>query len=123
MTQTNIAIWQPQTEREVSEMKHSAGLYGAGVIEVWDCAQLDGLIARHGSLVSIEQDTHAVPLANFNHPESGLYLIGPMNGSIPRSIRDLGRIVVVETQSEFPLKPSVAGAIVLHDRHVQKVNA
>lgn len=119
----NVAIWQPQTEREVSEMKHTAGLYGAGVIEVWDCAQLHGLIARHGGLVVIEQDTHAVPLSNFHHPEDGLYLVGPMNGSIPLSIRDLGRIVQVETESRFPLKPSVAGAIVLHDRYTQKVSA
>lgn len=101
-------------------MKHAAGLYGAGVVELWDLDQLRALVSRMGAEpVCLELDTHAVPLSRFHHPTDALYVVGPELGSLPREVLDLGRIVRVETDSHFPLKPSVAAAIVLHDRHVQ----
>lgn len=113
-----IGIWRPGTAGEIQKMKHSAGLYGAGVVEVWDMDQLAGLVARLDSeLVCLEMDTHAVPLGRFMHPASGFYLVGPQNGSIPRAVLDLGRIVHVETPVRYPLQPHVAAAIVLHDAY------
>lgn len=103
-------------------MKHTAGLYGAGVLEIWDEHQLQALVRRlEATLVVLEQDTHAVSLARFSHPSNPFYLVGPKNGSIPREIRDLGRIVQVETASRYPLQPSVAAAIVLHDFHISQL--
>lgn len=105
-------------------MKHTAGLYGAGVVEVWDEDQLRGLLSRLGAdLVVLEQDTHAVSLARFMHPANPFYLVGPSLGSIPREIRDLGRIVQVETAAPWPLQPSVAAAIVLHDFHITQIGS
>ena len=119
-----IGIWQPRTSEEVSKMKHTAGLYGAGVVEVWDEEQLLALTQRTKSnLVILEKDTHALPLAKFMHPDRPFYLVGPQNGSIPREVRDLGRLVQVETPSPWPLLPSVAAAIVLHDNHITTIGA
>lgn len=117
---TFIGIWQPQTDKEVLEIRHTAGLYGVeGVLEVWDLDQLQALIDRLDvALVCLEVDTHAVPLRSFMHPLDPFYLVGPMNGSIPKEVLDLGRIVQVETGSRYPLRPSVAAAIVLHDHYV-----
>lgn len=118
---TFIGIWQPQTDKEVLEVRHTAGLYNVeGVLEVWDQDQLEGLLERlNSTLVCLEQDTHATPLGMFLHPFNAFYLVGPMNGSIPKHILDLGRIVQVETPSRYPLRPSVAAAIVLHDNYVE----
>jgi hypothetical protein len=118
---TFLGIWQPQTDREVRDIQHLAPLYGVeGVVEVWDVNQLQALTTRlDAELVCLEQDTHATPLGMFLHPFNAFYLVGPMNGSIPREVLDLGRIVQVETHSRYPLRPSVAAAIVLHDNYVE----
>lgn len=115
-----IGIWKPRTMQEVWRMKHVAGLYMAGTMEIHDTEQLDRLLNDGLELVVLEQDTHAVPLGMFSHPigEDVLYLAGPTLGSIPRHIRDRGRIIQVETGSRFPLEPAVAMGIVLHDRYV-----
>lgn len=115
----NIGIWQPRTHTEIQKVVHTAGLYGAGVLEVWDEDQLQAVVARtRSSLIVLEQDTHAIPLGRLMHPENPFYLIGPQNGSIPREVRDLGRVVQVETPSRYPLQPSVVAAIVLHDNYI-----
>jgi hypothetical protein len=118
---TFIGIWQPQTDKEVLEVRHTVGLYNVeGVVEVWDQDQLEALLERLGAtLVCLEQDTHAVPLGMFLHPFNAFYLVGPINGTIPKNILDLGRIVQVETPSRYPLRPSVAAAIVLHDNYIE----
>jgi hypothetical protein len=122
VTSAIIGLWQPQTIPEVQEVRHYAGLYQAGVVEVWDEEHLDALLTRYNAtLVVLELDTHAVPLQHFTHPENALYLLGPLNGSVPRFLRDRGRIVQVEVPSKYPLRPSVAGAIVMHDRYVQHI--
>ena len=116
-----MGLWQPQTDKEVLEVRHTALLYDVqGIVEVWDQDQLEALLERLGTtLVCLEQDTHAVPLGVFMHPFDAFYLVGPLNGSIPRHILDLGRIVQVETPSRYPLRPSVAAAIVLHDNYIE----
>lgn len=119
MTKINTAIWQPHSDRDVTSLRHVSGLYGAGVIEVWDESQLSALVARHGALVALEKGAGGVKLETFNHPVSGLYLIGPHNGSIPAHVLALGQVVEVETPSRYPLQPHVAAGIVLHHRHVQ----
>lgn len=122
---TFIGIWQPETDKEVLEVRHTAGLYKVeGVIEVWDQTQLEALLERlEANLVSLEMDAHAVPLAMFMHPLNPFYLVGPLNGSIPKEVLDLGRIVQVETAKQYPLRPSVAAAIVLHDHYLTGVPA
>jgi len=117
---TYIGIWQPQTDLEVNEVRHTAGVYRVeGIVEVWSVEQLTALTKRlDADLIVLEQDTHAIPLGKLWHPANPFYLIGPMNGSIPREVRDLGRIVQVESPRRWPLRPSVAAAIVLHDQHV-----
>ena len=103
-------------------VKYTAGLYGAGVVELWDLEQVRALASRLGAEpVCLELDTHAVPLGQFHHPTDVLYIVGPELGTIPREVLDLGRVVKVETASPFPLKPSVAAAIVLHDHYLQQI--
>lgn len=120
----NIGIWMPRTSEEVQKMKHSAGLYQAGVVEVWDVPQLQALLGRTGStLVSLEMDTHAVPLEKFLFPERPFFLVGPQNGTLPREVLDLGRIVQVEAPSRYPLQPHVAGAIVLRENYLARRDA
>lgn len=117
----NVAVWMPSSINEVNRLRHVAGLYGAGVIEVWDMDQLHALIARHGPLVPLEMTRTARPLSAFQHPEDALYLVGPQNGSLPAEVLVIGSPVVVETDSKYPLQPHVAAAIVLHHRYVSRI--
>lgn len=118
---TFMGIWQPQTSQEVDEVRHTGGVYRVeGIVEVWSKDQLEALLKRLGTqLVCVEQDTHAVPLGSFLHPFDPFYLIGPLNGSIPKDVLDLGRVVQVESPRRWPLRPSVAAAIVLHDNYIE----
>lgn len=118
---TIVAVWRPGTLDQVEQVRHVAGLYDLTVTEVLLKRHLELLIEHHGPLVSLEMDTHAVPLDRFQHAESGVYLVGPMNGSIPKEVLDLGRVVQVETPRRYPLRPHVAAGIVLHDRYIQQI--
>ena len=116
-----IGVFRPRhLSGEVGRVDHTAGLYGIQTIPL--NSLMDVRLAadiRKAEIVLLEQDTHAVPLGRFIHPERALYVVGPENGSLPREVLDLGRIVQVETASRYPLKPHVAAAIVLHDRYTQ----
>lgn len=114
----NVAIWRPRTINEITRMKHVAGLFGAGVVEVYDLDQLQALVARHGGLVSLEVSPVAKALGDFLHPDDALYLVGPQNGSIPDEALTFGQVVEVERPTNYPYQPDAALAVVLHHRHV-----
>ena len=119
MSAAIIGLWKPMTMGEVAEVKHYAPLFQTAVMEVWDEEHLDAVVSKHqATLIVLEQDTHAIPLKRLYHPQRGFYLIGPKNGSIPTYVRDRGKVVQVETPSQWPLQPAVVGAIVLHHRFV-----
>lgn len=117
-----VAIWRPTGLEEIHAVRNYAGIYRAGVLEVWDHEQLDGLLRRRdGSLVVLQPDIHAVSLTSFRHPYSAIYLLPPVGGYIPPDILALGTTLKVESPSPYPLDPAVLGAITLHDRYVESL--
>lgn len=120
MTQLTLGIWQPTTTTEVAAIRHPAGLFGATVTAINNFETLMQISNSGVPIVSLEQDTHAIPLGRFMHPEGeAVYLVGPVNGWLPRHVLDLGRVVQVETSSRHPLRPSDAATIALYHRHMQ----
>lgn len=117
----DLAIWKPNLGSEIRDLQRLAELYGIPGVALRYSLEDVRVFMGDRPLVSLEIDTHAVPLARFHHPEEALYLVGPMNGSIPKEVLDLGRVVRVETASKWPLRPDVAAGIVLHDRHIQQL--
>lgn len=119
-----VAIWRPAGLAEIHAVKAYAGIYRAGVLEVWDEEQLERLIRNRGSsLVVLQPDIFAVSLSSFNHPQNAVYLIPPVAGYIPCDIQAQGTTLKIESPSPYPLPPSVLGAIVLHDRYASMLKA
>lgn len=119
MSSSVVAIWRPDTTAEVDEVRDYAGLYRAGVVEVWDEAGLIEVMARRDSgLVIVDPGPHAVSLENLSHPENAVYLLRPLTGRVPQGLRDYYTTVRVETPADYLLRPSLAGAITLHHRFV-----
>jgi tRNA(Leu) C34 or U34 (ribose-2'-O)-methylase TrmL len=65
--------------------------------------------------VGVELTEHSRNLADWHHPESAVYILGPEDGSLPPSI--LKRCVsVVRIPGDYCLNLAVAGSVVMYDR-------
>ena len=118
MSASTIAIWRPETIEEIQEVKVYAGLYRAGVVEVWDTDQLDALVRRRNSgLIVMQPDIFSTSLVNLNHPENAVYLLPPAGGQIAAHALLGATTVKIEQPGPYQLRPSVAGAILLHHRY------
>lgn len=71
-------------------------------------------------LIGIEITDNATPLHEFKHPKQGCYLLGAEdNGLTKEAINNCQEIIYLE--GERSMNVSVAGSIVLYDRHI-KIN-
>ena len=70
-------------------------------------------------LVGVEMIDGAHNLPDIVHPERALYLLGPEDGSIPRSLLDECQIVV-RIPTRYSLNVAVAGSIVIYDRRLKE---
>lgn len=71
-------------------------------------------------LVGVELEDRAVPLADFAHPERAIYLLGAEdNGLTPDAIKRCHSLV--QLPGRFSMNVSVAGSIVMYDRHAKMV--
>lgn len=69
-------------------------------------------------LVCVELDDSSIPIGNFVHPRQAVYLLGPENGSIPKSLIDRS-YACIKIPSARCLNVAVAGSIVMYDRTVK----
>jgi tRNA G18 (ribose-2'-O)-methylase SpoU len=71
-------------------------------------------------IVGLELTEDSVPLSSFVHPERACYLLGAEDhGLSKKALKACHHIVQVETLRPQSLNVSVAGSILMHDRHVQ----
>jgi tRNA G18 (ribose-2'-O)-methylase SpoU len=83
---------------------------------VWDRLE-DMVLPRGCQLVGIELTDEAVDLPVFRHPPQAAYILGPEKGSL--SAQALARCMhVVKIPTRFCINVSLAGALVMYDRHL-----
>lgn len=69
-------------------------------------------------VIAIELDESSVPLAEFEHPERAIYLLGAEDYGIPKEI--LKRCNdIVQLPGNYSQNVSVVGGIVLYDRFIK----
>lgn len=78
--------------------------------------------APHDSLlVGVEMDDAAEPVESFKHPARAVYLLGAEDhGLSPEAIKASQKLVVLP--GERSLNVSVAGSLVLYDRHAKSAS-
>lgn len=92
--------------------RHVPLMHFATVDDLWDHMAYDSL------LVGVEMHPDAIPLAEANHPERAVYLLGAEDrGLSPAAIARCQRLIVLPGESSMNV--SVAGSIVMYDRHVR----
>lgn len=139
-----IGIYHPKTEMNIGTLWRSAHLYGAHFIftvgarykkqptdttKSWlnvpllNFTTLEDLIDHLPSatpLIGVELDDRAKPLNEFNHPRTGVYMLGAEDHGLPQHVIDrCHRLVSVPSLGFTSLNVSTAGSIVLYDRFVR----
>lgn len=75
----------------------------------------------HGTPVAVELLTGAESLVNFQHPKEAVYVFGPEDGSLTRSITSLcHRFVYIPTKICLNLSATVN--VVMWDRYYKEIN-
>jgi len=87
-------------------------------LPVFSYPDIDGLdLPRGCQLVGVELTDDAVALPSFRHPQAAAYLLGPERGSLsPEAEARCQHVVKIPTR--FCINVSLAGALVMYDRHV-----
>lgn len=139
---SGIAIYHPKSEINVGTLWRTAFLYDAAFlatighryhkqasdtpgtsnhIPLFAYASFDEFYANlpHDcQLVGVELDDTAIALTNFIHPQRCVYLLGAEDHGIPGKILDrCHQKVMIPTPREWSMNVSVAGSLVLFDRH------
>ena len=74
-------------------------------------------LPRGCQLVGVELTEDAVMLPSFRHPPQAAYILGPEKGNLSPAI--LERCAhVVKIPAKFCINVSLAGALVMYDRHL-----
>ncbi|MCU0732704.1 MAG: RNA methyltransferase [Hyphomonas sp.] len=82
----------------------------------WDSVD-DMQLPRGCQLVGVELTDDAVMLPSFRHPPQAAYILGPEKGNLSPEI--LARCAhVVKIPTKFCINVSLAGAMVMYDRHL-----
>ena len=90
----------------------------AGQIPYYEYDSIEALqLPRGCQLVGIELTDDAVMLPTFRHPPQAAYILGPEKGDLSPGI--LARCDhVVKIPTKFCINVSLAGALVMYDRHL-----
>lgn len=87
-----------------------------------DVTDLVEHLPRGCPLVGVELDPRAVSLSGYEHPERAVYLLGAEDNGLSVAQRDRCHdLVQIETARSFSMNVAVAGSIVLHSRHAQRL--
>lgn len=141
-----IGIWHGKTEINVGTLWRTASILGASEVftvgrrykaqasdttRAWDhipmrhyadMADLKAHLPFSTLLVGVELDHSTVPLADFQHPERAVYLLGAEDhGLSPETVRQCHRLVKLPGTTS--LNVAVAGSIVLYDRVTRGASA
>ncbi len=80
-----------------------------------DLADLKAHLPHAARLIGVEMDERAVPLHDYRHPSTGVYLLGSeKHGLTKAAIEACHELVCLP--GNFSLNVSVAGSIVMYDR-------
>lgn len=71
-------------------------------------------------VVCVELDAKAIPLHEFKHPERAIYLLGAEDHGIPQDFLRRYKTIRIESALEHSLNVSVAGTVVMYDRHIKE---
>ena len=90
----------------------------AGQIPWYDYDSIEELKMPRGcQLVGVELTDDAVMLPTFRHPLQAAYILGPEKGSLsPGILQRCDHVVKIPTK--FCINVSLAGALVMYDRHL-----
>ena len=127
-----IATYREPNSDRISQISRLARQFHAGFLVIESREDLVNnmvalgmgpAIGQHHTWVPLELDARSRPLAEFEHPENVVYVLGSQIGTIPRDVLDLlDTPVFVETPPiGSPVLPTpVVAGIVLHHRLVQE---
>lgn len=139
-----VACYRPKTTDNIGTLWRSAHIFGASFLAIiggryvkqpgdtthatrhvpllrFDTfATFRESLPSNASLVAVELVPNARDLVRYGHPEQGVYLLGPEDGSLPPDVlADCDSRVIIP--GTFCLNLAVAGSIVMYDR-VAKAN-
>jgi tRNA G18 (ribose-2'-O)-methylase SpoU len=139
-----VGVWHPKRDVNIGSLWRSATLYGAAFVftvgaryerQASDTPKTPQNIPLHHyrdvndlvthlpwscPLVGVELDPRATELTGYRHPARAAYLLGAEDHGLPPQVVDRCHdLVVVPTLRSFFHNVAVAGALVLHDRHVK----
>lgn len=139
---TGICLFNPKTRVNIGTCLRSAACFDVNIIylhgeryrrqasDTMNTVQHIPTIETNGNLlktlplatrkVAVEYDDSAIPLHQFAHPESAIYIFGPEDGSIPTDVQKAcdSRIFI---PSLYCLNLAVAVSIVLYDRYLHTI--
>lgn len=77
-------------------------------------------LPRSTPLVGVELTDSAIRLAGYSHPQRACYLLGAEDhGLSAAQLLRCHQVVQIETALPYSMNVSVAGSLILHDRHVK----
>ncbi len=74
-------------------------------------------LPRGARLVGVELTEDAIELPSFRHPLAAAYILGPERGSLSPEVQACCSFVV-KIPTRFCINVSLAGALVMYDRHI-----
>jgi tRNA G18 (ribose-2'-O)-methylase SpoU len=75
-------------------------------------------------LIGVELDPRAHELSNYHHLDRAVYLLGAEDHGLTMRQRDMcHQLVQIESLNPWSMNVAVAGSIVLHSRHVQRMSS
>lgn len=142
-----IVLWTPKNTSNIGGALRAAACFG--IKQVWTIGLRPRLNPRHvyykhpsmtrnikepvelvladedflylvDNKIGVEIVDRTIPLSVFKHPNDGIYIFGPEDGSIPKRVLEECKNVV-EITSNFCLNLSAAINIVLYDRSTKVV--
>lgn len=87
-----------------------------------DVDDLVGHLPYSCELIGVELDDRAVPLNRFHYPQRAVYLLGAEDHGLPATVLErCHRIVQIPGVRPWSMNVSVAGSIVMYDRHAKSL--
>ena len=141
-----VGAYHPKTEVNIGTLLRTAYLYDAAFVftvgarykqqasdtpktarqmPLFHFADIDDLIEHlpHAApLVGVELDPRATPLHEYKHHSQAVYLMGAEDHGLPQNVIDRCHdLVVLDSLQPQSMNVSVAGSIVIYDRHVKSL--